>query len=194
MSFFERLPWCERIFSDGWDEGIREAVMSVDRLPETHGGPAVPRADVERLAARLRAELEDASSTTSRTDALGRGKVRSQLDGRLRTQRGPGSFGEEDPGPLSAAPDGLAAARPLTAMLESSRLQIHVGSLQPDLRLQWSWSTPVPTIGPATALWRWRVVAAWAQPNHRPLIRPGNPRCGCIARRRSEKRRAGGSG
>jgi len=59
MSLFERLPWCERIYSDGWDEGIREAVMSVENLLDLHGGPAVPRAEVERLAARLRAELED---------------------------------------------------------------------------------------------------------------------------------------
>jgi hypothetical protein len=60
MSFFERLPWCQRVYGDGWDEGIRNAVMSVEILLDKHGGPAIPRTEVEQLAARLRAELEDA--------------------------------------------------------------------------------------------------------------------------------------
>jgi len=60
MRLFERLPWCERIFIDGWDHGIRDAAMSVERLLDRHAGAAIPRAEVERLASRLRAELEEA--------------------------------------------------------------------------------------------------------------------------------------
>lgn len=43
MRLFERLPWCERIFGNGWDEGIRDASISVERLLARHGGSAIPR-------------------------------------------------------------------------------------------------------------------------------------------------------
>jgi hypothetical protein len=60
MSLFERLPWHERVFTNGWNEDIRDAVLSVEMLPDGHPGSAIPRAEVERLAARLSADLEDA--------------------------------------------------------------------------------------------------------------------------------------
>lgn len=60
MRLFERMPWSQRIYGDGWDNGIQDAVWSVEWFLQQHDGPTVPRTEVERLAADLRAELEDA--------------------------------------------------------------------------------------------------------------------------------------
>ncbi|MFI5710708.1 hypothetical protein [Kribbella sp. NPDC051620] len=56
----ERTPWWQRIYGDGWDQGIDDAVRYVERLLTQHAGPTVPRAGLEQLAADLRRELENA--------------------------------------------------------------------------------------------------------------------------------------
>lgn len=49
-------PW-RRGYMAGWDDGNRSAVQDLEILLEEHDGDVIPRAEIEAVAARLRAEL-----------------------------------------------------------------------------------------------------------------------------------------
>jgi hypothetical protein len=52
-------PW-HRGYIEGWDDGINDAAQDLEILLQQHDGDVIPRARIEALAARLRAELDDA--------------------------------------------------------------------------------------------------------------------------------------